>query len=187
MSVSESEKAIYTLLDNREGRSRGFALLMKLYSEPLYWHIRRLVVSHEDAEDVMQECFVKAYNNLDRFERRSSLKTWLYRIATNEALRHIERVRRERGGVQSYDDGRMLLDRFEAESGVDFNTMEAKLQCAILALPEKQRMVFNLRYFDEMSYEQISEVMETSKSSLKTSYHYAAEKIRRYMLNEIDG
>ncbi len=191
MSVEESEKAIYTLLDSRDGRSKGIASLMRLYSEPLYWHIRRLVISHEDAEDVLQECFVKAYNALDRFERRSSLKTWLYRIATNEALRHIERAKRERGGGRemtiSYDDERWSIERFEAESGVDFSSVEAKLQRAILTLPEKQRMVFNLRYFDELSYQQISEVMQTSESSLKTSYHYAAEKIRSYMLNQIEG
>ncbi len=187
MSEETSESKILAMLKSPDGRQHAFAELMRLYSEPLYWHLRRLVVTHEDAQDVLQESLLKAYRYIDRFEGRSSLKTWLYRVATNEAIRHLRGRQHERESTQSYDDGGRLLDLFEAERGVDFHSMEAKLQRAILALPERQRMVFNLRYFDEMSYKQIAEVMESSEATLKTNYHYAAEKIKAYMLGEMEG
>ncbi len=187
MSDGTCETKILAMLKSPEGQQQAFAELMRLYSEPLYWHIRRLVVSHEDAEDVLQESFLKAYRYIDRFEGRSSLKTWLYRVATNEAIRHLRSKQSAKENTLSYDDGGRLLEVFEAEQGVDFNSMEAKLQRAILALPERQRMVFNLRYFDEMSYKQIAEVLESSEATLKTNYHYATEKIKAYMLSQIEG
>lgn len=184
MSEATSDKKILELLATPAGRERALAELMRLYSEALYWHIRRLVVCHEDAEDVLQECFIKAFGNIERFEGRSSLKTWLYRVATNEAIRHL---RSSRLATRSYDDGAGLLELFAGEPGVDFKSLEAQLQRAILRLPERQRVVFNLRYYDQMSYQQIAQVTESSVATLKTNYHYAREKIEEYMLNQIDG
>ncbi len=177
-----NEERIFQLLKSRGGRQQAFAELLRLYSEPLYWHLRRMVVVHEDVEDILQEAFVKAYNSVDRFEGRSSLKTWLYRIATNEALRHLQSRKRHFSGSED----NTLVERFAAEQGVDFDSVEAQLQRSILALPEKQRLVFNLRYYDEMSYQQIAEVTGQSVATLKTNYHYAAERVKDLILNDID-
>lgn len=156
---------------------------MELYREPLYWHIRRLVSSHEDAQDVLQESLIKVHRYIAEFRGDSSLKTWLYRIATNEATRL---YRRHTLDVNSYDDQGSLIRALESEPEVDFNSAQVKLQRAILSLPHKQRVVFNLRYYDEMAYDQIAEVTESSVATLKTNYHYAAERVKEYMLNEID-
>lgn len=157
--------------------------LMELYREPLYWHIRRLVVTVEDAEDVLQECFVNVYRHIDSFKRESSLKTWIYRIATNEALRLYRRKKIE---TNSYDAQNRLLECFEADSSIDFSSLEAKLQRAILALPAKQRIVFNLRYYEEMAYEEIATITESSVATLKSNYHYAQQRIKEQMLNQME-
>ncbi|MFR9552704.1 MAG: RNA polymerase sigma factor [Rikenellaceae bacterium] len=157
-------------------------LIMELYSKPIYWHIRRMVVRHEDAEDVMQECFINVYKSIGGFKRESSLKTWIYKIATNEAIRHCKKQRLD---TQSYDDKSRLVNLFESENEIDFSSAEAVLQKAILALPEKQRVVFSLRYFDELSYEQIAAVTGSSVSTLKTNFHYANTKVKEYVQNNI--
>lgn len=164
-------------------QQEGFVALMTLYREALYWHVRRMVVSHEDAQDVLQEAFVKAYRHISNFRGNSSLKTWLYKIATNEAIRHLQKRKVE---TRSYDDQTRLLELFEGDREIDFSTLEAKLQRAILTLSPKQRLVFNLRYYDEMSYEQIAEVAESNVTALKSNYHYAMNKIKEYMLNQIE-
>ncbi|MFR9651016.1 MAG: RNA polymerase sigma factor [Rikenellaceae bacterium] len=158
-------------------------LIMDQYSKPIYWHLRRMVVRHEDAEDVMQEVFMSIYRALEGFRRESSLKTWIYRIATNEALRHCSK---QRLSTSSYDEKGRLVEIFEAEPQINFASAEAVLQRAILSLPEKQRVVFNLRYYDELSYEQIAEVTGSSLSTLKTNYHYASGKIKEYVKNNIE-
>ncbi len=174
--MKNSDNEILRKIARQESRQEGFVELMRLYREPLYWHIRRLVVSHEDTEDLLQESFINVHKYIDRFKGESSLKTWLYRIATNEAIRH---TRRNRLFIRSYDDNRRLVELFESDPGVDFNSMEAKLQRIVLELPPKQRVTFNLRYYEEMSYEQIAEVTQQSVSSLKTNYHYAMSKIKK--------
>ncbi|MFI3259040.1 MAG: RNA polymerase sigma factor [Rikenellaceae bacterium] len=178
------ESTILELLSSEESHQRGFVLLMERYREVLYWHIRRMVISHEDTEDVLQETFVKVYKYIGEFRGNSSLKTWLYKVATNEAIRHINHNRIE---TRSYDDeNSRLIEIFEGDSSIDFSSMEAKLQRAIISLSPKQRVVFNLRYYDELSYQQIAEVTDTSVGTLKTNYHYAMTKIKEYMLNQIE-
>ncbi len=177
------ENEIYGLLDNEATRQEGFGLIMELYSRPIYWHVRRLVVGHEDAEDVMQESFINVYRALSGFKRESSLKTWIYRIATNEAIRH---CKKKRVDISSYDDNERLQNLFESQGGVDFSSAEAALQRAILSLPEKQRVVFNLRYYDELSYEQIATITQSSVSTLKTNYHYASGRVKEYLQKSVD-
>ncbi len=179
--TNSADKDILTLLHSADRQREGFILLMERYREPLYWHIRRLVVSHEDAEDVLQESFINIHRYIDKFRGDSSLKTWLYRVATNEAIRH---NKRKRSFIFSYDDAAHLVELFEGEEGVDFDSLEAKLQRAILELPTKQRVTFTLRYFEDMSYEEISEVTGQSVGTLKTNYHYAAAKIKEQVRSE---
>ncbi|MFI3333598.1 MAG: RNA polymerase sigma factor [Rikenellaceae bacterium] len=178
-----SEKRIIELLANQKSRHEGFQLLVESYREPIYWHIRRLVVRHDDTEDVMQECFINVYKYIDNFKGDSSLKTWIYKIATNEALRHCTKRRLE---MSSYDEKSRLVEMFSAEQEIDFSSAQALLQKAILSLSEKQRVAFNLRYFEEMNYEQISEVTGSSVATLKTNYHYASGKIKEYILNNME-
>jgi RNA polymerase sigma factor (sigma-70 family) len=165
-------------------KEQAFTRIVKKYQEKLYWHIRRMVVSHDDTDDVLQNVFIKAWKGLENFREDSQLYTWLYRIATNESLTHIDKVKRK--STLSYDDiAENLADKVIAEPNFNGEKLEWKLQLAIQALPEKQRAVFNLRYYNEMPYEQMSKVLETSEGSLKASYHHAAKKIEAYLLNRI--
>ncbi len=177
------EQEILRALSSPRSREAGFEALMRLYERPLYWHIRRMVVSHEDAEDTLQECFVKVFRHFEGFKGESSLTTWIYRIATNEIIRHYRRKRLE---TASYDENSRLVEMLRSDSTIDFGTMEAKLQQAILALPDRQRMIFSLRYYDELSYEQIAHITESKVGALKSSYHYAMTKIKEYMLNQME-
>lgn len=159
----------------REDEERGMRLLMRRYGEPLYWHIRRLVVSHADAEDATQEALIRIFRSFGQYDGHGSLRAWVFRIATNEALRIVER-RREEG---------MPLDRLldaHASSYIDYDDIEGVLlQKAILSLPPRQQLAFNLRYYDDMDYDEIAEIAGTTASSVKTSYHIAKEKIIKYV------
>ncbi len=163
-------------------RDKGFSMLMSGFQQPIYWHIRRMVVSHDDAEDVLQEVFIKVYRGLDTFRYDARLSTWIYRIATNECLRFLEKQREEL--VDGEEMQELLLNKLMTSDYVDYdNEMAVKFQQAILSLPEKQRTVFNLRYYDDLSYEEISKITETKVEALKTNYHYAKEKITEFILN----
>lgn len=160
----------------------GFKLLMDNFQQPIYWHIRRMVVSHEDAEDILQEVFIRIFRHLDQFREESSLSTWIYRIATNECLRFLH-ARKEQA-VSAEEVQEELLNKLLASDYVDYeNEMAVKFQQAILMLPEKQRVVFSLRYYDELEYEEISRITDTKVDTLKVNYHYAKETIREYMIN----
>jgi RNA polymerase sigma factor (sigma-70 family) len=163
-------------------REQGFTRIIKKYQEKLYWHIRRMVVEHEDANDVLQNMFIKVWNALGNFREDSQLYTWLYRIATNESLSFLEQQKR-RSAVSLSDVETGLSNKLKADRYFDADKAEWKLQLAIQRLPEKQRVVFNLRYYDEMPYEQMSRVLETSEGALKASYHHAVKKIEEYMVN----
>jgi RNA polymerase sigma factor (sigma-70 family) len=163
-------------------KEKAFTLIIKKYQQKLYWHIRRMVIEHEDANDVLQNMFIKVWNGLGNFREDSQLYTWLYRIATNESLSFIEQ-RKKRSSVSLSDVETGLSNRLKADKHFDANKLEWKLQVAIQQLPEKQRVVFNLRYYDEMPYEKMSEVLETSEGALKASYHHAVKKIEDFMLN----
>jgi len=166
-----------------ESKERGFTLIIKKYQEKLYWHIRRMVISHDDADDVLQNVFIKVWKGLDKFREDSQLYTWLYRIATNESLSFIEQ-QKKRLALSLSDTDNGLSNKLKAERNFDGNKIEWRLQLAMQQLPEKQRIVFNLRYYDEMPYHKMSEILETSEGALKASYHHAVKKIEQFMLNE---
>ena len=166
----------------RTDLEQGFRLLVEKFKSPMYWHIRRMVVSHEDAEDVLQETFIKVFRYLDDFRYECSFSTWLYRIATNECLRLLDK--RKDHIVSSEEMQTDLMEKLMASEYVDYDdAMEVKFQKAILTLPEKQRLVFNLRYYDELKYEEISKITDTKVETLKANYHFAKERIKKYMIN----
>jgi RNA polymerase sigma factor (sigma-70 family) len=162
-------------------REASFTQLVQKYQERLYWHIRRMVLAHEDTNDILQNVFIKVWKNLASFREEANLYTWLYRIATNETLTWIEQQKR-RSSVSLSDNEDMLSEKLVAQKGFDANKLEWQLQKAIQSLPEKQRIVFNLRYYDEMPYEEMAAVLGTSVGALKASYHHAVKKVEAFML-----
>lgn len=176
VNTSNSDEQILELLGSELTYERGFRLLMTQYKERLYWHIRRIVLVHNDADDVLQNTFIKIYKGIAHFEGKSKLYTWLYRIATNEAISHLQSKARQ--ATASLDDEANLLStRLKADTWFDGDEVQAKLQVAIAQLPDKQKLVFNLRYYDEMPYEEMATKLGTSVGALKASYHHAAKKI----------
>jgi RNA polymerase sigma-70 factor (ECF subfamily) len=172
---------IHALLLSDPGK--GFSLLLDKYSRKLYWHIRRLVILHEDADDALQNTFVSVWKNIGNFRNESSLYTWLYTIATNEALALLKK--RQRNSTISLDGlENIFASSAEGSSWFDGDEAQLKLQNAILKLPEKQRVVFNLKYFDEMTYEEMSSVLGTSEGALKASYHHAVKKIEKILAGD---
>lgn len=180
-----------TLADDRElllkfrveaTKEAAFTQIVRKYQEKLYWHIRRIVLDHDDANDVLQNVCIKVWKSLDNFREDSQLYTWLYRIATNESLTFLEQ-QKKKASVSLSDVETGLSNKLKADRFFDPGKLEWKLQLAIQALPEKQRLVFNLRYYDEMPYEEMSRVLETSEGALKASYHHAVKKIEEFMLN----
>jgi RNA polymerase sigma factor (sigma-70 family) len=165
-----------------ETKESAYTRIIRKYQEKLYWHVRRMVVEHEDANDVLQNMFIKVWNGLENFREDSQLYTWLYRIATNECLSFLEQ-QKKRSSVSLSDVESGLSNKLQADKHFDANKLEWKLQLAIQQLPEKQRIVFNLRYYDEMPYEKMSQVLETSEGALKASYHHAVKKIEDFILN----
>lgn len=163
---------------------RGFKMLMDAFQEPIYNYIRRIVVSHEDAEDVLQEVFIRVFRHLGQFREESSLSTWIYRIATTESLRLLNN-RKDEGVVSAEDVQEELLNKLKASDYIDYeNELAVKFQEAILSLPEKQRLVFNLRYYDELEYEEIARILDSKVDTLKVNYHYAKEKIKDFIVNK---
>ena len=182
------ERATELIAQLRSNAVEAFDRLIEQYGDRLYWHIRRVVVNHEDAEDVLQETFAKAYTSIADFrgDSESSLTAWLYRIATNVAINVLRR--RKKWAFSSLDSVRGdLLATFEHEIDPSADEIVVRLQKAILALPTKQRLVFNMRYYDELSFEQISQATGDSVSTLKTNYHYAVKKVKEQVsVIEID-
>ena len=173
------DRTLLALFREEATREKAFTQLVNRYQERLYWHVRRMVVNHEDANDVLQNVFVKVWRALGDFREEANLYTWLYRIATNESLTYIEQQKR-RSSLSLGDYEGALENKLIAEKGFDANKLEWRLQQAIQSLPDKQRAVFNLRYYDEMPYEKMSEVLETSVGALKASYHHAVKKIEAF-------
>lgn len=176
---SYNEEIIIEELRDSETRQQAFGKVIRHYSEPLYWQIRRIVIDHESANDILQEAFIKAWININHFRGDAKLSTWLYKIATNEAITHINRERNKQTSSLDDEDS-FLINNLEADEWFDGDDLRLELQKAINQLPEKQRIVFNMRYFDEMKYEDISEVLGTSVGALKASYHHAVKKIEEY-------
>ncbi len=173
--VIDEKKLIKQLQDPKHADS-AFRNLMRAFGEPVYWQIRKLVVSHDDANDILQNTFLKAWTNIHNFRGDAKLSTWLYKIAINESINFLNRERSKRDITDSADDS-FLLNNLEADEWFDGDELQKELQKAIAKLPEKQRLVFNMRYFDEMKYEEISDILGTSVGALKASYHHALKKI----------
>jgi len=163
-------------------KEKAYTAIIKKYQEKLYWHIRRMVIDHDDANDVLQNVFIRVWKGLENFREDSQLYTWLYRIATNECLTFLEQ-QKKRTTVSLSDVESGLSDKIKADQNFDANKLEWKLQLGIQQLPEKQRVVFQLRYYDEMPYEEMSKVLDTSEGALKASYHHAVKKIEEYITN----
>ena len=176
------DQDILDMFQQANTREKAFSALVKKYQERLYWHIRRMVVTHEDTNDVLQNMFIKVWRSLDNFRQDSGLYTWLYRIATNESLTYLEQ-QKKRSAYSISDHESALANTLKSEKGFDANKLEWKLQLAIQSLPEKQKAVFCLRYYDEMPYEKMAQVLETSEGSLKASYHHAAKKVEEFIRN----
>ena len=164
------------------GREEAFRLLVQNYKERLYWHIRRMVLDHDDTDDCLQNTFIKAWQSLDRFRGDSQLYTWLYRIATNETLTFLNRQQTRGGQLELAAASRLSTDPW-----FDGDALQEALYKSIAKLPPKQKAVVNLRYFEEMPYDKISQVLETSEGALKASYHHAYEKVKAWMKEEMDA
>jgi len=183
MTTTEIDKKILELISNPDQQNQALKLLIDTYQKRLYWQIRRIVINHDDADDALQNTFIKAWQGLKNFNQNSSLFTWLYRIATNEALQILRKKAQEKN--ISYDDVAVYLSNsLVSDPYFKGDEIQRKLQQAILRLPEKQRIVFNMRYYDELSYEEIAEILNTSVGALKASYHHAVSKIEEYLLNQ---
>lgn len=174
-----NEEQIISLI--AKDKDKGFELMMNTYRDRIYWYIRRTLVSKEDAEDVFQETFIKAYRFIDKFKRNSSIYTWLYTIAVNECK---QLFRSRKLITTSYDSTPAVLTDKLAEESVEGDKLLVSFQKAILSLPEKQREVFSLRYYDELSYKEIAEITGNSEGTLKTNYHYAVARIKAIMVEE---
>jgi len=175
-----AEDTLVNELKNKETQAKAFEVLVNIYKERLYWHIRRIVLNHDDTDDVLQNTFIKVYKSINNFKEESKLYSWMYRIATNESLTFLKQKSRKLG-ITNQELQEQLVEKLHADVYFDGEEIQLKLQQAIATLPEKQKLVFNMKYFQEMKYEEISQVLETSVGGLKASYHIAVKKIEVYL------
>ena len=179
MTTKTDDSTLHQMLHDPNRRDEGFRALMKQYGQALYWHIRRIVVGHDDAEDVLQETCIRILGNIASLKTSEALTTWVYRIATNEALQHLRRQTHLLQSIDSVSD--TLVNKLEAESFIDGHEIESIFQRALLTLPTQQRIAFNLRYYDELSYDEIARITGKNVATLKTNYHYATQKVKEYI------
>jgi RNA polymerase sigma factor (sigma-70 family) len=177
--LQEEEEFIQQLL-NPKTQNEAFEKLLLAYQKPLYNHIRNIILNHDDTDDVLQNTFIKVFQNLKKFKRESKLFSWMYRIATNEALTFLNQ-KAKKGGISSETLQNKTIDNLKSDCYFDGNEIQIKLQKAIVTLPEKQQLVFKMKYFEELKYEQISEILGTSVGALKASYHHAVKKIEAFV------
>lgn len=177
---SYNEKEVIALLQDKDTQKDAFSRIVAQYSEQLYWQIRRMVLSHDDANDLLQNTFIKAWTNIDYFRAEAKLSTWLYRIAMNECLTFLNKQRAVTTVPIDAPEAEMI-DKLEGDPYFSGDEAQLLLQKALLSLPEKQRMVFNLKYYQEMKYEEMSEIFGTSVGALKASYHHAVKKIENFL------
>ena len=177
------DKELLSKIRDPETRNYGFNLLVREYQKRVYWHARKMVIDHDDADDLTQEIFIKIHRHIDRFREDAQLFTWIYRIATNECLSFLQRKKR-RFFLPIGDVEGELSTKLESTPGLSGDEIQLKLQKALLKLPDKQRLVFNMKYFDDMPYDQISEITDTSVGALKASYHHAVKKIEDFYRND---
>jgi RNA polymerase sigma-70 factor (ECF subfamily) len=177
--LEEEEEFIQQLLD-RKMQNEAFQKLLVAYQRPLYNHIRNIVLNHDDTDDVLQNTFIKVFQNLKKFKRESKLFSWMYRIATNKALTFLNQ-KAKKTGISSENLQNKAIDNLKSDSYFDGNEIQIKLQKAIITLPEKQQLVFKMKYFEDLKYEEISEILGTSVGALKASYHHAVKKIEAFV------
>ena len=178
--ILQDEKAFISELLNPKTQNEAFRKLLQLYQKPLYYHIRNMVLNHDDADDVLQNTFVKVFGNLKNFKGDSKLYSWIYRIATNEAITFMQQ-RAKKQGISYEEAQQKAINKLESDVFFDGDEIQLKLQKAIATLPEKQQLVFKMRYFEELKYEEMSEILNTSVGALKASYHIAAKKIEEFL------
>lgn len=175
-----TEETLVQQLKQRESQTRAFEVLVNTYKERLYWHIRRIVLNHDDTDDVLQNTFIKVFKNIDGFKGDSKLFSWMYRIATNEALSFLKK----KSKIMGVGDGAFqekLVSNLQADVYFEGDAIQLKLQEAIATLPEKQKLIFNMKYFEELKYNEISEILDTTVGGLKASYHLAVKKIEAHL------
>ncbi len=180
MQHDQEQQLLDWIREGNYDRDKLFSSLMKEYQERVYYHVRRIVIDHDDANDVVQNTFIKVWKNIDSFRAESGFFTWIYRIATNESLNLLKK--KSRRFFLPLNDYEHQLEQKLDQSDFDGDELQKELQKAILKLPEKQRVVFNMKYFDELKYEQMSKILGTSEGALKASYHHAVKKIEKHML-----
>jgi RNA polymerase sigma factor (sigma-70 family) len=176
------DKDLLEKLRNKKTQNYGFNLLVREYQERIYWHIRKMVIDHDEADDLVQEVFIKVWKNLDKFREDAKLYTWIYKIATNECLTFLTKKKR-RFFLPIGDVEKELSGKIDTNTNLTGDEIQLKLQKALLKLPNKQRIVFNMKYFDDMKYVEIAEITETSVGALKASYHHAVKKIEEILSN----
>jgi RNA polymerase sigma-70 factor (ECF subfamily) len=175
-----AEETLVIQLKQKEHQAKAFEVLVNTYKERLYWHIRRIVLNHDDTDDVLQNTFVKVFRNIDGFKGDSKLYSWMYRIATNEALSFLK-SKSQKLKLDNEQLMNKVVEDLRADVYFEGDEIQLKLQMAIATLPEKQKLIFNMKYFQEMKYEEISEILETSVGGLKASYHLASKKIEAFL------
>ena len=176
----QDEKLFISDLINPKTQNEAFKKLIQEYQKPLYYHIRNIVLNHDDADDVLQNTFIKVFSNIQNFKGESKLYSWMYRIATNESLSFIEQ-RAKKQGISTEEIQTKMINRLESDVYFEGDEFQLKLQKAIATLPEKQQLVFKMKYFEELKYENISEILDTSVGALKANYHHAVKKIEDYL------
>ena len=180
MKTIYNEEDILEMLRNPDTQKRGFAYVVEEYSERLYWQIRKMVYSHDDANDILQDVFIKAWLNIDKFRGDAKLSTWLYKIAINESITFINRSKAKLN-LSIDDDDSFLVNKLEGDEYFDGNRAQLLLQQAVVTLPEKQRLVFQMKYFNELKYDEMSDILGTSVGALKASYHHAVKKVEKFL------
>ncbi|MEZ2337744.1 RNA polymerase sigma factor [Mucilaginibacter sp. RCC_168] len=182
MSLQVEDSEILSKFQDEKTRNEAFNLLLKKYQQKIYWHIRRMVVDHDDADDLVQDVFIKVWKNLLGFRNDAQLYTWMYRIASNECITFLNK-KKQKNNIPLDDVAYELADSLADSSYFNGDQAQRKLQEALLTLPEKQRLVFNMKYYDDMKYEEISDVLGTSVGALKASFHLAVKKIEAFLLS----
>lgn len=180
--VIEDSELLKLFQEDKSKQHEVFALILKKYQQKIYWHIRRMVVNHDDADDIVQDVFIKVWRNLESFRQDSQLYTWIYRIATNECITFLNK-KKDKLNVSYEEMTEKLGETLKDDPFFTGEEIQQKLQKAILTLPEKQRLVFNMKYYDDLKFQEISDIVGTSVGALKTSYHLAVKKIESFLLS----
>ncbi|MEO7214845.1 sigma-70 family RNA polymerase sigma factor [Mucilaginibacter sp.] len=182
MAIQAEDEEILNKFRDEKTRNEAFNMLLKKYQQKIYWHVRRMVIDHDDADDLTQDVFIKVWKNLPGFRNDAQLYTWMYRIATNECITFLNK-KKQKNNISLDDVDYELADTLSSSDQFTGDQIQRKLQEAILTLPDKQRLVFNMKYFDDMKYEEMSDVLGTSVGALKASFHLAVKKIEAFVTN----